>query len=99
MTLAYATLLGLYIYLTDVEPKKIDGSTFSTYSIVLANFEVEDKQERTRFLHKTLLVADTAMKIVLEMPFLALSKVEVNFVGRELSWKTYSLNKVLPITK
>ena len=44
-------------------------------------------------------MADTAMKVVLGMFFLALSKVEVNFAKQELTWRTYSLDKALPTTK
>ena len=39
------------------------------------------------------------MKVVLEMPFLALSKVEINFAEQELTWKTYSLNEAFSTTK
>ena len=43
-------------------------------------------------------MADTAIEVVLEMPFLTFTKVEVNFAERELNWKTYHLNEALLIT-
>ena len=67
--------------------------------MVLANFQLEDKQERTWFFQETFLVANTAIKVVLGIFFLALSKVQINFAERELTWKTYSLNEALPTTK
>ena len=44
-------------------------------------------------------MADTAIKVVLEMPFLAFSKVEINIAKQELNWRIYSLDKALPIIK
>ena len=44
-------------------------------------------------------MADTAIEVVLGMPFLALSKVEINFAERELSWRTYTSKEALPTTK
>ena len=52
-----------------------------------------------RFFQKTFLVADIIIEVVLGMPFLALSKVEINFAEQELNWRTYSLDKVLTTTK
>ena len=49
MTLAYAAVLGLCVYTTDVRVQKIDRSTLLTHGIVLANFQVENKQKKTRF--------------------------------------------------
>ena len=43
ITPAYAAVSGLYIYLTDVRAQKFDRSTPLTYSMVLANFQLEDK--------------------------------------------------------
>lgn len=45
------------------------------------------------------LMADIVIEVVLVMFFLALSKVEINFVKRQLNWKMYFLNKALQITK
>lgn len=36
------------------------------------------------FFEKTFLVANIAIEVVLEMLYLALSKVEINFLDREL---------------
>ena len=67
--------------------------------MVLTKFQLKDKQGKRRFFQEIFLVADTAIEVVLKMPFLALSKVEINFAKRELNWRTYNLNEALPTTK
>ena len=79
---AYATVLGLRVCPTNVRGQKINKSTLSSNDMILATFQLEEKQGRTRFFQETFLVADSAMKVVLEMSFLALNKVEINFVER-----------------
>lgn len=43
ITPTYTAKLGLRIYSTDIRAQKIDRSTFSTYGIVLVNFQLEEK--------------------------------------------------------
>lgn len=38
------------------------------------------------------------MKIVLGMPFLTLSNVDIQFAGGELTWRSYSIAEALPTT-
>ena len=85
MAPTYAKKLGLRVRKTDVDAQKIDGSTLETYGIVIAGFQVQDKFEKARFFQKAFLVADTSVKVVLGMPFLALSKVEVDLAKKELT--------------
>ena len=85
MTLAYAAVFGLRVCSIDVGAQEIDGLTLSTHSMVLATFQLEDNQGRSRFFQETFLMADTAMEVVLKMLFLTLSKVEINFAERELN--------------
>ena len=99
MAPAYAKKLGLRVRKTDVSAQKIDGSTLETYSMVIAGFQVQDKFGKARFFQETFLVADTSVEVVLGMPFLALSKVEVDFAERELTWKAYTIAEALPTTK
>lgn len=46
-TLAYTAVLGLYICLINIGAQKMDESL--TYSMVLVNFQVENKLERMHF--------------------------------------------------
>ena len=85
MTPAYVSRLGFQAYCTDIGAQKIDGSTFETFGMVLASFQVENKLGRARFFQETFLLADISMKIVLSMPFLTLSNADVQFVEKELT--------------
>ena len=96
---AFAKKLGLPIRLTDVGAQKIDGTTLETYGIVVAAFSVEDKASRVRFFEETFLVANVSPEVVLEMPFLSLSSADVDFLRRELRWRTYSTEEALPTTR
>ena len=85
MASAYVKKLGLQVRKTDFGAQKIDGSTLETYGIVIAGFQVQDKFEKARFFQETFLVADTSVEIILGMPFLALSKVKMDFTERKLT--------------
>ena len=99
MTPADAANLGLKVQKTDIGAQKIDGSTFETFGIVLANFQVEDKLGRAWFFQETFLLADISMEVVLGMPFLTLSNADVQFVEKELTWRSYTTAEALLTTK
>lgn len=46
---AYIAVLGLRIYSINVKAQKIDESIFSTYKMMLASFQIEDKYGKVRF--------------------------------------------------
>ena len=95
----FAKQLGLPIRPTNVGAQKIDGTTLDTYRMVVAAFSVEDKANRVRFFEETFLVANISPEVVLGMPFLTLSGADVDFLGRELRWRTYSTEEALPTTR
>lgn len=99
MTPAYVAVLGLFAYSIDIRLHKIDGATLSTYGMVLANFQVQDKWKKTRFFSETFLVANINTKILLEMPFPALNKVEINFAKQKLKSRMYTVDFALPTIK
>ena len=96
---SFVKQLGLPIRPTDVEAQKIDGTTLDTHGMVVAAFSVVDKTNRVRFFEETFLVANVSPKIVLEMLFLTLTGANIDFSGRELRWRTYTTEKVLPTIK
>ena len=99
MTLTYAAKLGLKVQKTDIGAQKIDGSTLETFGMILADFQVEDKLGRARFFQETFLLADISTEVVLGMPFLTLSNVNVQFVEKELTWRSYTTAEALPTIK
>ena len=99
MTPTYTAKLGFKVRKTDIEAQKIDGSTIETFEMVLANFQVEDKLGRSQFFQETFLLADISTEVVLGMPFLTLSNADIQFIEKELTWRSYTTAKVLPTIK
>ena len=98
MTLASADQLGLKMQRTDVSAQKIDRSSLKTYGIVIAVFQVLDKLSCFRFFQKTFSLANINIKIVLYMLFLNLSNANIQFAEKKLIYRTYTIEKALPIT-
>ena len=67
--------------------------------MVVAAFSVKDKTNRVRFFEETFLVANVSPKVVFGMSFLTLSSADVDFLGRELRWKTYTTEETFPTTR
>ena len=91
--------LGLPIRPADIGAQKIDGITLDTYGMVVVAFSMTDKANRVRFFEETFLVANISLEVVFEMLFLTLSGADVDFLDRELRWKTYITEKALPTTR
>ena len=96
---AYIENLGLKTRKTNVGAQKIDGSALVTFEMVITDFQVEDNGGRPRFFQETFLVADTKFEMILGMPFLKLSKANLLFSKKTLTWKTYITNEALPTIK
>ena len=67
--------------------------------MVLADFQVENKLGKARFFQETFLLANISAEVVLGMPFLTLSNADVQFVEKELTWRSYTTAEALPTTK
>ena len=96
---AYILKLGLKVHHTNVRAQKIDSSSLETFGMVLASFQVENKLGRIWFFQETFLLADISAEVVLGMPFLTLSNADVQFVEKELTWRSYTTAEALPTTK
>ena len=96
---AYPSKLDLKVHHTNVEAQKIDGSTLKIFGMVLANLQVEDKLGRVWVFQETFLLADISAKVVSDMPFLTLSNADVQFIEKELTWRSYITAEALPTTK
>ena len=96
---AFAKELSLPIRPTDLRAQKINGTTLETYGMVVAAFLVENKANRVRFFEETFLVVNISSEVVFGMPFLTLSGADVDFLGRELRWRTYSTEEAFPTTR
>ena len=67
--------------------------------MVVSAFSVEDKANQVRFFEETFLVANVSPEVVLRILFLTLSGADVDFLGQELRWRTYTTKEVLPTTR
>ena len=81
---AFAEKLGFVVRATNVGAQKIDGTTFETYGMVVTAFSMTNQADRVRFLEETFLVANVSPDVILGMPFLTLSGVDVNFLKKKL---------------
>ena len=71
----------------------------NTHGMVVVASLVMDKGNRVRFFEKTFLVANISLEVVYGMLFLTLSGVDIDFSGREIRWKTDTIEEALPPTK
>ena len=99
MILVYALKWGFQVYHIDIRAQKIDGSTLKIFKMVIASFQVEDKLRSARFFRETFLLADISVEVVLDMLFLTFSNADVQFVEKELTWRSYITAKALPTIK
>ena len=58
--------------------------------MVVVAFLMMDKANRIRFCKKIFLVANVSPEIVFEMTFLTRSSADIDFLGWELWWRTYT---------
>ena len=66
------------------------------YRIVVVAFLVTDKANQVKFFEKTFLVANISPEVILGMLLLILNGIDVDFSGRKLWWRTYTIKKALP---
>ena len=67
--------------------------------MTIVGFSIKDKSDRARFFEETFLLVDTNMKIVLKMPFLALSNANIQFDIDSFTRRSYSTAEALPTTR
>ena len=91
--------LGLPIGQMDVGVQKIDSTMLDTFGMVVIAFSVIDKANQVRLFEETFLVANVSSEIVFEMLFLTLSGTNVNSLGQELRWRTYTTKEAFPTTR
>ncbi len=98
MTPAYVAELSLTTQKTSFGAQNIDGSPLETYGMASARFSLQDSLGKDRFFEETFLLADTSMKVVLRMPFLALSNADFQFDVEKLTWRSYTIAEAFTTT-
>ncbi len=84
MSQAFTLQLGLNIWKINVENQKINNTILKTYEIVIFTFCILDKDNRVRFLKKSFYLVDIKSDIVIEMLFLTMSNIDINFQAQNL---------------
>lgn len=92
-------MLDLWTQKTNIEVSKTDGSSLTTYGIVIAGFKILNKLNKARFFQGTFLLANTKVNIILEILFLTRSNGDVLFVDHEFISKSYTMAKALSTTR
>ena len=77
----------------------MDCTMLDTHGIVVVTFSVVDKANWVKFFEKTFLVANVSPEVVFGMSFYTLSDADVDFLGRDLRWRTYTTKEALPTTR
>ena len=98
ITPAYTTKLGIKVWKANVRAQKISDSLPTSYKMFIATFQVLDKFGKARFLQKSFLMANTNMKVILEMFFFTFSNVDIQFAENELTWRFYTTKEALLTT-
>ncbi len=89
MTPKFAAKVGLFTQPTAVGAQKIDGSPLSMYGMAVVAFPLQDSLGKVWFFEETFLLANTSMKLVLGMSFLAISNADIQFGAERLTWRSY----------
>lgn len=66
--------------------------------MVITSFQVLDKLGGARFFQEIFVMADTTIEMVLEMLFLTISHVNIQFMEKELTQRAYMTDKALLTT-
>lgn len=91
--------LGLSIWLISIRAQKIDVSGLKMYSMVILGFLIHDKLSKIWYFENSLLLAITSIDLILEMLFLVLSNINIQFDIESFLWRTFSTVEALSITK
>ena len=95
----FAKQLGLCIRLTDVGVQKNYGTMLDTNKMIVATFLMIDKGNRVRFFEEIFLLTNVSLEVIFQMLFLTLRGPNIDFLGWELWWKTYTTKKAFPTIK
>ncbi len=67
--------------------------------MVVSTFSVSDKNSRERFFEESFLLANVKPDIVLEMSFLTMSNINIDFQAQDSQWRFYITRNIIPTTK
>lgn len=98
MTPTYIVKLDFTTQKTSVEVQKIDSLALQTYGMVSASSLLQNRLKKIPFFEKIFSLANTNIKVVLEMLFLLFSNANIRFNIKKFTWRSYNIAEALPIT-
>lgn len=69
---------------------KLGLRSCKTHGIIIALFQVDNKDKKSHFVKKRFLFADISMYDTFRMLFFTLSNINIKFNNRELRWRLYN---------
>lgn len=67
--------------------------------MVVAAFSVSDQIEKIKFFEEIFLLVNISLNVVFRMLFFTLNNADIDFLRRELWWRSYIIKKVFFTTK
>ena len=99
MNVNCARKLGFKIRKINIRAQKIDGFALEIFEMVINSFQIIDKIDRSWYFQKKILVVDTKVKKILKMFYLRFININMFFGKKILMWRSYTINRALPIIK
>ena len=72
----FAKKLGFQVCKTKVGAKKIDGSKWDTFGMVIVSYSIEDKERRSYSFEEIFLLTDISMDIAPSISFFTLNNIK-----------------------
>lgn len=85
MNQAFAFKISLKIYKTNIRAQKIDKITLKTNEIIVFIFFLFNKDRYIRFFEYINLLANVSLDTVLEILFLIISNVDIDFETQDMN--------------
>lgn len=76
---SFTKKLSLCIQKTNIDTQNIDGNKLETFAMIITVFLFDNKDRKSRFFEKTILLAEISINIAFEILFLTLSNIQINF--------------------
>ena len=89
---------GLQIHKIKVGEQKIDSSKLDIIGMVIVFFSIKDEKRGSCFFKEIFLIANISIGVALEMFFLTLNNINIDFASCHLYYRIYIAAKMLLIT-
>ena len=80
----FAKKISFRIFEIKIDTQKIDSLKLDTFDMVIVLFCMENKKRRFRFFEGMFLVADISIDSTLNILFLTLNNIEIDFVDHQI---------------